>query len=243
MKFLSCCLVLVLFLGGPGVVAADAQAPAKPVVSEKKVIVYAQKFIDAGEYRAALNILSDGVRQFPSNDIVLALNGEAHYLSGNIEEAERYFMSALLINAHNEVAKKYIEEIRDVKTLSVSEESQEWVSIARDKFGDFIILVIGIWLGTTLNSFGSGIKRWRDDVNSKKHFDDGDYVAFTDRLEMQASEHNIAALRKNIDYMLSKKSIDEAKLIVEDFADSEDNVRMFLRMIERHEKWKDGDVV
>ena len=206
-------------------------------MSERRVIVYAQKHIDAGDYQEALLILNDAASRFPGNDVIRALKGEAHFLMGDVVLAEGDFMAALSVNAHNEVAKKYIEEIRDVKSLSVSEESQEWLSVARDKVGDFIVLVIGIWLGTTLNTFGAAIKRWKDGRRSKKHFLEGDYVAFTDLLEMQAGENNIVGLRKNIDFMLKHKSADEAKKIIEDYVDFEEIMRMLMRMIDRHEKW------
>lgn len=204
--------------------------------SSKRVIVQAQKLIESGDFDHANTLTELALVKYPNDDMIYALKGEALYLSKEFVPAENMFMQALQLNPLNTVAKKYIEEIRTTSELSESVLSAEWKSVARDKVGDFIVLVIGIWLGTTLNSIGARIARWRFRVRSKKLFLANEFDDFADLLEIQLASNELKPLRESMAFMLSHKSLQESIDILEEYVNRPDHLASFIRMLKSDAK-------
>lgn len=225
---------------GVSVWAAPAQQAKldydKYLKSEKRVVVKAQKLIERGDFDAAEQLTKRAIEKFPQSDMIFALRGEAQYQAKDFEPAERNFMKALQINPLNTVAKKYIEEIRSTKEAAESVELAEWKSVARDKVGDFIVLVLGIWLGTTINTIGSRVARWRFRLRSKKLFLAGDYDDFADLLEIQLASNELKPLRESMAFMLRHKSLTDAIAILDEYVNSPDHLATFVRMLESDAK-------
>jgi tetratricopeptide (TPR) repeat protein len=205
----------------------------KALKSEKRVVIQAQKFIDAGKYKQANQLLAKAVVKYPTKDLIIALRGEALFQSKKINEAEKSFRQALLLNPQNEVANKYIEKIRQIQGNQEDKDLAEWKSIAKDKVGDFLILVIGIWLGTTLNSIGKSLSSWRFERRSKKLFIKGDYESFTDILEYQVIAFDQHAIRTSLDFMLRHKTMKECQEIFDEFVDHQSHLELLQRMISK----------
>ncbi len=127
--------------------------PATYLESERRCGVKGQNLIDAGDYEEAIVLLGKGIEKFPSSDWLIGLYGEALYLGGHLGEGESQFRNALSINKNNPVAKKYIVEIRKTQDLLEDRNVAEWISIAKDKGADLLLLVIGVWIGTLLTIF------------------------------------------------------------------------------------------
>lgn len=209
---------------------------SKYLKSQKRVVIQAQKFIEAGEFDQAEQLTSKAITLYPKDDMIYALRGEALYQAKNFEPAEAMFMQALNLNPLNAVAKGYIEEIRSTSELSESVLSQEWKSVARDKVGDFIVLVIGIWLGTTLNTIGARVARWRFRMHSKKLFLANDFDDFADLLEIQLASNELKPLRESMAFMLTHKTLSESIEILEEYVNSPDHLATFKRMLESDAK-------
>ncbi|WP_440905768.1 hypothetical protein ACMZOO_05740 [Catenovulum sp. SX2] len=216
--------------------AQDVESFDKYLKSETRVVVQAQKFIEAGEFDKAELLTSQALKRYADNDMIYALQGEALYLAKKFGPAEARFMQALNLNPLNTVAKKYIEEIRTTSELSESVLSQEWKSVARDKIGDFIVLVIGIWLGTTLNSIGAKVARWRFRSHSKKLFLANDFDDFADLLEIQLSSNELKPLRESMAFMLRHKTLEESIAILEEYVNRPDHLETFVRMLKSDAK-------
>ena len=198
--------LLVLLLSFASLSFADPLSPEDMdtyLKSEKRVIVYGEQFIDFGEFAKSNQLLSEAVKRYSANDVILSLYGKSLYESGQKDLAEDYFMQALRLNAANIIAQQYIEQIRDVRSLSVSEESQELSSMIKDKVGDLVVFVISIWLGTSLNTFWRFLLmkwRWR---NAKASYMREDYDDVVRILEMHVMEMEQDAIDETLHFMLS----------------------------------------
>ena len=226
--FLSIIFWILFLIPSFNMFAEEEMDFEKYLESEKKAGVYAQKFIDAGEYGKANALLEKAVVKYPDEDWIIALRGEVLFISKNIDKSEEYFMKALAINQQNEVAKKYIEEIRKIRALSVSEELQEWILIAKDKFADFIVLVLGIWLGTTINTVASKLRKWNDNRMIPKLFSGELYQEFSDIMVNNLMDNNIDEVRDGARFMLKSKSFEEC---VEIFQSNVDRKRYLQDLI------------
>ena len=69
--------------------------------SPKVAIVEAQILIESGEYEEAIRYLENATVQYPGNDMLLSLYGDALYENKQIAEAEVAFRRALEINPLN----------------------------------------------------------------------------------------------------------------------------------------------
>lgn len=207
----------------------------KALRTEKRVVVMAQGLIDSGEYEEANRLLEQAILKFPGRDILLALRGESLFLSQQVDASEGFFMQALSLNQQNEVAKKYIAEIRNVRELSTSEDLQEWLAIGKDKFADFLVLVISIWLGTTINSIGGAVAQWRFHRQSRKDFQSGNYEDLTDHLEKKIRDYEPDAVRDILRFMLKERDGNEAevKKILEDYVEYNEHLETLLRILHR----------
>lgn len=223
--------IFLLMLSIP-VVAEESIDLDKYLKSEKRAGIYAQKFIDSGEYYKANELLEKAVLKYSDKDWIIALRGEALFLSKNIDESEEYFMKALSINQQNEVAKKYIEEIRNIRALSVSQDLQEWILIAKDKSADFVVLVLGIWLGTTINTIATKIRKWNENRTRPKLFSNESYQEYSDILVNNLIDNNIDEVREAARFMLKEKTFDECVEILNLNVDRKQYLEDLIRILE-----------
>ena len=173
---------------------------------EKMIIVQGQNLTDGGEYNQAIQLFQEGKEKFPQNDAIISYLGEALFLKGNLSGAEDELREALNLNSQNMTAKKYIEKIREI---GEAQESQAWAKfkdVFWDKFGDFIIFVIGVFLGTFLTAMvdnsmrKKSAKQVRKEItffkftNSKEHNDNSLFLFFTFVEEMILNQQKMEAV-------------------------------------------------
>jgi len=205
----------------------------KHLQSENRAIVYGEKHIDFGEYAKSNLLLFEAVKRFPKSDMIAALYGKSLYESGKKDVAEEYFMQALRLNSANILAQQYIEQIRDVRSLSESEESQEWASIMKDKIGDLIVFVLSIWLGTSLNSIWRYLSnRWKWHL-AKQQYVLTEYNAVVRILESHVVEMNQDAINEGLCFMLSTGDDPEkVQAILKKFVIREDDLKILIRSLD-----------
>ena len=184
--------------------------------SERQCGVKGQNLIDAGDYGQAIVLLGKGVEKFPSSDWLIGLYGEALYLGGYLEEGERQFRNALSMNKNNPLAKKYIEEIRKTQDLLEDREVVEWISIAKDKGADLLLLVIGVWIGTLLTLFSQKFMTWIKRTNFDKALRKGDYDSAIDIMETLVNQAKTREVRAHLKKMLLELSLEKTEKILED---------------------------
>ena len=173
---------------------------------EKIIIVQGQNLTDGGEYNEAIQLLRDGKAKFPQNDAIISYLGEALFLKGDLSSAEDELREALILNSQNTTAKKYIEKIREI---GEAQESQAWAKFKEvfwDKIGDFIIFVIGVFLGTFLTAIvdnsmrKKSAKQVKKEIalfkfsNSKEHNDNSLFLFFTFVEEMILNQQKLEAV-------------------------------------------------
>jgi len=203
----------------------------KPPKSARQAIVVGQQLVDAGELDRAIPYLKIASDQFPDNDTVIAMYGQALYEAREIRQAEDVFRQALTINPLNRVAKTYVEEIRETSAASVSLEYQQIREVALDKFGDIIVLALGFLLANLTGGFISNFTSKRFMNKARKHFMDGRYDDFADLLEIQLTTNELKTLRNSLDFMLEHKTLAEAVKILQDYVNTEENLNTLKRMI------------
>jgi len=207
----------------------------KHLKSENRAIIFGEKNIDFGEFDKSNQVLAEAVKRFPKNDMIAALYGKSLYESGDKDRAEEYFMHALRLNAANILAQQYIEQIREVRSLSESEESQEWTSIMKDKIGDLIVFVLSIWLGTSANSiwqYFSRRRKWSKAQQCYKQDKFGDVVRI---LESHVVEMDQDAINECLDFMGKNKNSEnpeEVRKILKDFVIREEDLKVLMRSLD-----------
>ena len=214
-------------------VALNPSEMEKQLQSEKRVIVYAQKHIDYGEFNKSNDLLAEAVKRYSKSDMIFALYGKSLYESGKKDLAEKYFMQALKRNADNILAQQYIEQIRQVRALSESESSQEWASILKDKIGDLIVFVLSIWLGTSLNSIWHYFSRkWRWH-KAKQSYIHKDYDGVVRILESHVVDMEQDAINACLFFMLSSgQSSEQVGKILSQFVIREEDLKVLLRSLQ-----------
>ena len=219
---------------------ADAEMNLeKYLKSEKRCGVKGQNLIDAGDYEQAIDLLDKGIDKFPSSDWLIGLYGEALYLDGHLEEGEIQFRKTLSMNKNNPVAKKYIEEIRKTQDLLEDRDVAEWIGIAKDKGADFLLLVIGVWIGTLLTLFSQKLVSWMKKANFEKAIRKEKYDSAIDILETLVSEAKNSEVRANLTKLLSEVSLEDAESILIDFVydqDVEQKLLFVLRKIDKQQR-------
>jgi len=201
--------------------------------SIKNVYIHGQKLVDAGEFDQSNRFLFEALKLFPDSDMILSLYGKSLYESGSTDEAEGYFMKALRLNADNILAQQYISQIRDVRTLSVSESSQEWAVIINDKIGDLIVFVLSIWLGTSLNSIWRFFMLKWNWQKAKRSYLRKDYNDVVRILESHVVEVEHDAIDLCLRFMLSNgDSVEDVAKILKRFVVREEDLKVLLRSLE-----------
>jgi len=211
----------------------DASTLEKSLKSENRAIVYGEKYIDFGDFEKSNQILAKAVIRFPENDMIIALYGKSLYESGNKNIAEKYFMQALRLSSNNILAQQYIEQIREVRSLSISENAQEWASIIKDKVGDLIVFVISIWLGTSLNSIWRYfLRKWRWH-QAKRNYANEDYNDVVRILESHVVDVDVDAINECLLFMLaSGENSKKVKGILSQFVIREEDLKVLLRSLQ-----------
>jgi len=202
------------------------------ISSVKKVIVRSSKYIDRGQYAQANQILGKAVQKYPENDEILSLYGKSLFESGDQDRAERYFMEALHLNAHNTVAQAYITQIREIRESTQTVTRQAWMAVLKDKVGDLIVFVMSIWLGISLNSFGKLFSKRRKWKLAKQRFNRREYQGVVRILEGYARELDQDEIDRCLRFMLSSDhSVQDLIAIVQKYIIRQEDFRIIERSI------------
>jgi len=201
-------------------------------------VIAIQKKMDIEDFVTAIAIADLALGKFPEKEEhFLTLKGEALYKNNELEAAEIEFRKALNIDPLNPVAKEYVAEIRSTLQAQTSEEWAEWVSIFKDKVGDFIVTFLALFAAFVVNSFVAPIMLQFKLNLARRSFERGDYDEFLDLSEGLLDEENFSILRANFRFILDHTGYDEAKEILSRYVVTLERLPSLLRILEReHEK-------
>lgn len=210
----------------------------KSISSFKRAIITVQKKIEVEDFTTAIALSDLGLVKYPARQVDFhLLKGEALYKNTSLDEAELELRKALKIDPMNDVARSYIEEIRDTQEAQTSTELAEWILIAKDKVGDFIVTFLALFAAFLVNSAIEPLLLRIKLNRARKSFEDGDYDAFTDLVEGLLDEENFTILRANFRIVLNLKGYDEARKILNAHVATMERLPTLLRILEReHEK-------
>lgn len=172
--------------------------------SEKMSTVSISKFIDSGDYATAIELSIRAIEKWPTNDIFFQYKGHALFLDFQLEAAETELMQALKINPQNTIAQSFIEDIRNIDQAQTSEELAEWISIAKDKVGDFVVTFLALFAAFIVNSLIAPLHLKLRLNRSRKSLEKGNYDEFTDLMEGLLDLENFAPIRENFQFLLRK---------------------------------------
>ena len=80
MQFMFPVLVLLFSFASASIAGPlSSEDMDKFLKSEKRIIVYGEQFIDFGEFSKSNQLLSEAVKLFPKNDVILSLYGKSLY--------------------------------------------------------------------------------------------------------------------------------------------------------------------
>ncbi len=206
-------------------------AMAQELASPKVAIVEAQILIDKGEIVNAIELLKNANQQFPVNDILLILYGDALYENKQMALAEQAYMQALEINPLSPTAAKRIEVIRAISNASVSEKAQQLEELTLDKLFDLLAMALAFALGTVMSKYLRKFSDWNFMRRSRKLFLKGDYDDFVDLLEIQLSTNELKPLRKSIEFMQQHMAHEEINHMLNRYVNTEDNLHTLTRMV------------
>lgn len=192
-----------------------------------------QKNTDAGNYDTTIAVGDRAIAKFPDNAVLYNAKGEAQYRKGELEAAEVTFRRALQIDPFNKEARSYVEEIRTTEQAQTSTELAEWISIAKDKVGDFIVTFLALFAAFLTNSLVAPIILRIKLNRARRLFERGNYDEFTDLLEGLLDEENFAPLRANFRFMLRHKSFEEANEILHKYHNTPERLPSLQRILER----------
>lgn len=218
---------MICVLSQPG--WAVAQQPSSPKVA----IVEAQILIDQGDIESAIELLKNANQQFPGNDMLLILYGDALYENKQMTLAEQAYMQALEINPLSPTAAKRIEVIRAISNASVSEKAQQLEELTLDKLFDLLAMALAFALGTVMSKYLRKFSDWNFMRRSRKLFLKGDYDDFVDLLEIQLSTNELKPLRKSIEFMQQHMAHEEIDRMLNRYVNTEDNLHTLTRMVSK----------
>ncbi|MFT4854120.1 MAG: tetratricopeptide (TPR) repeat protein [Cyclobacteriaceae bacterium] len=209
----------------------------KLTVNKKMAVIVLQKETDAGNYATAIAVARLAIQKFPNDELLYTAYGRALLEASQLDEAEIALRTALQLNPKNVEARKLIEEIRATGEAQTSEEMAEWISIAKDKVGDFIVTFLALFAAFLTSSLLAPIALRFKLGNARKAFEEGKYDDFTDLIEGLLDEENFVPLRANFRFMLAKKTYTEAQQILNKYVNTLERLPTLLRILEReHEK-------
>ena len=206
----------------------------KLLISDKLVTVVVQKRMDLHDFDTAILILDRALSRFPERRAdFFTLKGEALYKQNRLELAEEEFMKALNINPLNPVAKGYVTEIRTTLEAQTSTSLAEWISIAKDKLGDFIVTFLALFTAFAVNSLVAPISMKIRLMQARRSFETGDYDDFADLLEMLLDQEDFKPLRQNCRLLLRTVDYEEIRAIFEKHIMTLERLPTLLRILER----------
>jgi tetratricopeptide (TPR) repeat protein len=209
----------------------------KLTVNKTMAVIVLQKETDAGNYATAIAVARLAIRKFPNDELLYTAYGRALLEASLLDEAEIALRTALQLNPKNVEARKLIEEIRATGEAQTSEEMAEWISIAKDKVGDFIVTFLALFAAFLTSSLLAPVALHFKLSNARKAFEEGKYDDFTDLIEGLLDEENFVPLRANFRFMLAKKTYTEAQQILNKYVNTLERLPTLLRILEReHEK-------
>lgn len=192
---------------------------------------------DAGNYETAIAIGDLAIAKFPDKAVLLTVKGEAQYLMGDLEEAEITLRRALQIDPFNRRAQELVQDIRSTEEAQTSTEFAEWMSIARDKVGDFIVTFLALFAAFVANSLIEPVALRLKMNRARRLFELGQYDEFTDLIEGMLDKEDFSPLRANFRFMLEEKNLEESRAILDRYVNTPDRLPALLRILEReHEK-------
>ena len=214
----------------------------KFTVNKNMAVVVLQKETDAGNYATAIAVGRLALRKFPDDELLYTAYGRVLLEALQLDEAELALRTALQLNPKNVEARKLIEEIRATAEAQTSEEMAEWISIAKDKVGDFIVTFLALFAAFITSSLLSPVALRFKLVRARKAFEQGNYDDFTDLIEGLLDEENFVPLRANLRFMLAQKTYIEAQEIFNKYVNTLERLPTLLRILKReNEKLHDTE--
>lgn len=196
-------------------------------------VIKMQRNTDAGNYDTTIAIGDRAIAKFPNQDVLYKEKGQAQYKKGDLSQAEDTLRIALKINPLNREARQLVEDIRTTEQAQVSTEFAEWISIAKDKVGDFIVTFLALFAAFVVNSLVDPLVLRIKLNRARRLFEKGRYDEFTDLIEGLLDVENFAPLRANFRFMLRQKGYDEAREILNRYVNTLERLPTLLRILER----------
>lgn len=226
----------------PGLRARVQRAFSAIVSSEKRAIIFVQKRIELKDFETAIAVTDLALSAFPDQQAdFFTLKGEALYKMNALDAAESEFMRALQIDPLNPVAKSYVTEIRTTLEAQTSTALAEWIRIAKDKVGDFIVTFLALFTAFLMNSLLSPLSMRFRLLRARKAFDAGNYDDFADAVERLLDQEDFKPLRHNFRLLLRKRPYEEVKAIFEAHVMTEERLPTLLRILRReHDRMSAG---
>ncbi len=210
-----------------------AQLHAKWARSERSAVVMMQQEVDAGNLKTAVAVGKIAAQNFPMKETILVEYGRALMISGSLAEAEKQLRKALTLDPLNTEARKIIEEIRATEEAQTSTELAEWISIAKDKVGDFIVTFLALFTAFLVNSLMAPIALRYKLNRARKAFEQNKYDDFTDLMEGLLDTENFSPLRANLRELIQRRSYEEAQVILNKYVNTLERLPTLLRILER----------
>lgn len=193
----------------------------------------AQALLNVGDSAGAERLLARGVTRYPDSDWLRGLYGRALYLEGKLDMAEDQFQQALDINRDNPIAKALIKEVRQTKDLLKDKELDEWVGLGKDKLGDLVVIIVGVWLGTMMTMLSQRFAL----LFKRSHFDKAlrreDWDVVTDILENLIANWKKRELRKNLELMLDRLPQERVREIIIKYVDDPQKENDLLHFLDK----------
>jgi len=207
---------------------------SRVMTNDKIVTVFVQKRIELRDFETALMVLDQALPKFPRREAdFFTLKGEALYKMNELEAAEAEFRAALIINPLNPVAKAYVNEIRTTLEAQTSTAWAEFVSIAKDKFGDFVVTFLALLTAFIFNSAFSPLWMRYRLFRARRAFVAGDYDDFADAIETLLDQEDFKPLRENFRILMKTNTYESIKEIFEHHIMTADRLPTLLRILER----------
>ena len=207
---------------------------SRVIANDKIVTVFVQKRIELRDFKTALLVLDQAFPKFPKREAdFFTLKGEALYKMNQLESAEAEFRAALLINPLNPVAKAYVNEIRTTLEAQTSTAWAEFISIAKDKFGDFVVTFLALLTAFIFNAAFSPLWMRYRLFRARRAFAAGDYDDFADAIETLLDQEDFKPLRDNFKILLRSNTYFSMKEIFERHIMTADRLPTLLRILER----------
>lgn len=226
-----------------GIEAVEAEYD-KYIRNMNFAVIMMQKSTDAGNFDTTIAIADRAIEKYPDKAVLFNAKGEALYRKGELEAAEASFRRSLQIDPFNQEARSYIEDIRTTEQAQISTEAAEWMSIAKDKVGDFIVTFLALFAAFITNSLVAPIILQLKLGNARRLFNTGNYDEFTDLIEGLLDQENFGPLRANFRFMLRQVDYAEAQEILNKYVVTMDRLPTLLKILEReHEKMVEAEGV